>query len=125
MFAFLSQSWLDQLTTVAGGDQVGPDAVVVQQVVTGGPQGDVAFVLEIDDGRIRARLGRDDRAAVRLTQGWDTAVRIHRGGLSPLDAFRHGLVKVGGDVRHLVDAAASLAALGPATSTLRERTVDA
>lgn len=125
MVTFLSPSWLEQLTTAAGGDQVAPGATVVQQIVTGGPDGDVAFVLEVEAGHLRARPGFDDRATVTLTQAWDTAVRVHRGQLAPADAFRAGLVKVRGDARGLVELAATLEPLGPATTALRERTLGA
>ncbi len=122
MLPFLSASWLEQLTAAAGGHDVGPEATVVQRVVTGGPDGDVAFVLEVDAGRVRATPGRDPRAVVTLTEAWETAVRIHRGELTAHDAIRSGLVKVGGDVRRLVEAAATLRSFDGATSTLRERT---
>ncbi len=122
MFAFLSPQWLEQLTAAAGGDAVGPGATVVQQVVTGGPDGDIAFVLEVDAGHVRARPGSDAGAVVTLTEAWETAVRIHRGELTAHDAIRAGLVKAGGDVRRLVGATAALVPLEPATSALRERT---
>lgn len=123
MFAFLSASWLEQLTIAASGHEVGPEATVVQRVVTEGPEGEIAFVLEIDDGHVRASPGRDPRAAVTITEAWDTAVRIHQGELTAHDAIRAGLVKVRGDVRRLVEAAGGLGFLGPATAGLRERTV--
>ncbi len=122
MFPFLSASWLEQLTIAASGHEVGPQATVVQRVVTEGPEGEIAFVLEVDDGHVRASPGRDPSAAVTITEAWETAVRIHRGELTPHDAFRAGLVKVGGDVRRLVEAAATLGSLGVATSALREHT---
>lgn len=125
MFAFLSASWLEQLTTAAGGHLVGPDATVVQQVVTDGPGGDVAYALEVEAGHVRARPGLDARAVVTLTETWGTAVRIHRGELTAPEAFRAGLVRVRGDMRRLVEVAATLGALGPATTALREQTADA
>lgn len=125
MSTFLSPDWLEELSALAGGDQVGPGAIVVQQLVTGGPGGDIAYVLEIDGGSARARPGRDGRAVVTLTESWDTAVRLHRGELTAREAFLGGLIRVRGDVRQVVAAASGLAALGPALSTLREGTVDA
>jgi len=122
---FLSPSWLEQLSALAGGDEVGPDALIIQQVVTGGPTGDIAFVLDIETGRVRARPGRDTRAVATLTEAWDTAVQLHRGDLTAREAFLGGLIRVRGDVRCLVQAATGLAALGPAIAGLREATVDA
>jgi len=122
---FLSPSWLEQLTGLAGGDDVGPGATVVQQLVTGGPSGDVAFVLEIEAGCVRARPGTDGRAVVTLIESWNTAVRLHRGELTAREAFLGGLVRVRGDVRLIVEAASGLDALGPAVATLRKETVGA
>ena len=125
MSTFLSPEWLEQLSALAGGDQVGPDATVVQQLVTGGPDGDIAFFLEIEGGKVRARPGRDQRAVVTLNETWETAVRLHRGELTGREAFLGGLVRVRGDVRQVLAAATGLAALGPALAGLREATVDA
>lgn len=123
MPSFLSPAWLEQLTALAGGDQVGSGGTVVQHVVTGGPEGDVAFVLEIEGSCVRAQPGHDDRALVTLTESWDTAVRLHRGELTAREAFLGGLIRVRGDVRRMVTAADGLAALAPAMAALRERTV--
>ena len=125
VFPFLSPAWLERLTTAAGGGAVGPGAAVVQLVVRGGPDGEVAFVLEVDPGRVRARPGRDPEAGVTLSLAWETAWRINRGELSAPEAFRAGLVKVRGDAAPLVELAATLSPLGPAAATLREETVDA
>ncbi len=122
MSPFLSPEWLDQLTALAGGEEIGPAPTVVQQVITGGPSGDVAFVLEIDAGRVRARPGRDLRAVVTLIEAWDTAVRLHRGELTAREAFLGGLIRVRGDVRLIVEAASGLDALSPALAELREQT---
>jgi len=121
--SFLSPSWLEELTALAGGSEVGPAATVVQQMVTGGPDGDVVFTLEIEGGRVRARPGPDARAVVTITESWDTAARLHRGELTAREAFMGGLIRVRGDVRRMVEAATGLAALGPALAALREDTV--
>lgn len=122
MLPFLSASWFEALTVAADGEGIGPDATVVQQVVTGGPDGDIAFVLEIEGKRLRATPGRDSRAVVTLTEAWGTAVRIHDGDLTAHEAIRAGLVKVGGDVRRLIEMASALTSLGPAAGVLRETT---
>lgn len=125
MPSFLSPSWLEQLTALAGGDGIGPSPTVVQQLVTGGPDGDIAFVLEVDHGRVRARPGRDARAVVMLIESWDTAVRLHRGEVTAREAFMSGLIRVRGDVRKIADAVAGLGALAPALASLRDETVGA
>ena len=125
MFTFLSPAWLEQLTAAAGGGPHGPGAIVVQLVVTDGPDGEVAYVLKLEPGRFGARPGRDPEAGVTLTLGRETAWHIHRGELSAPEAFRAGLVKVGGDAADLMELAATLSPLGPSLAKLREQTVDA
>ena len=125
MPSFLSPQWLEQLTVLAGGAEVGPHPTVVQQVVTGGPDGDVAFVLEVDRGKVRVTPGRDPQAVVTLVESWDTAVRLHRGQVTAREAFMHGLIRVRGDVREIVDAAAGLSSLAPALASLRDETAGA
>ena len=123
MPSFLSPAWLEQLTALAGGDQIGTGAAVVQQLVTDGPDGDVAFVLEVDGGRVRARPGTDPGAVVTLIESWDTAARLHRGELTAREAFMSGLIRVRGDVRRMVEIAAGLSSLGSALASLRDETV--
>lgn len=125
MPSFLSPSWFEQLTALADGHRVGPTPTVVQQLVTGGPDGDIAFVLEVDQGRVRARPGRDDRAVVTLIESWETAVRLHRGEVTAREAFMSGLIRVRGDVRKMVGTAAGLTSLAPALESLRDDTVGA
>jgi putative sterol carrier protein len=123
--SFLSPSWLEQLTALAGGDGVGPSPTVVQQLVTGGPDGDIAFVLEVDQGKVRATPGRNPDAVVTLIESWETAVRLHHGQVTAREAFMNGLIRVRGDVRKIVDAAAGLASLAPALAALRDDTAGA
>lgn len=122
MPSFLSPQWLERLSALAGGDQVGPDAAIVQQVVTGGPDGDVTFFLEIDGSSVRATPGRNERAGITLTESWDTAVRLHTGRLTAREAFLGGLIRVRGDVRLMVEVAAGLSGLGPSLAGLRDDT---
>jgi len=121
---FLSSSWLEELTDLAGGSEIGPDATVIQHVVTHGPAGDVAFVVEVENGRVRAQPGLDPRAVATLTEAWETALRLHRGELTAQDAFRRGLIRVRGDMRRVVEVASTLSSLAPAMAVLRASTAD-
>lgn len=123
MPTFLSPEWLEQLTALAGGEAVGPGAASVQQLVKDGPDGDIAFVLQVEGNRVRARPGKEPGAVVTLIESWDTAVRLHRGELTAREAFMGGLIRVRGDVRRMVEIAAGLSSLGPALTSLRDVTV--
>lgn len=125
MSSFLSPAWLAQLTTLAGGDQVGPDAIVVQHRITGGPDGEIAFVIEIEGSRLRTRLGTDPNAVATLTESYTTALALHRGEITPREAFLGGLIRMSGDMRRTIEAASGLSALDPVLTLLRARRVDA
>lgn len=125
MPTFLSPAWLEQLTSLAGGDQVGPDAIIIQHLIRGGPEGDIAFVIEVEGAHLRARAGTDPRAAATLSQSYDTAVALHQGELTPRQAFLGGLIRMRGDMRSTILAAADLSPLDSVLIPLRARRVDA
>ena len=86
------------------------------QVVTGGPDGDVALH---PPGRRRTRHhdrrragdGGDPAVTIRLT--WDDAVAMAAGELAPAEAIAAGRVRVRGDLSVLAEAQAVLAAVQP------------
>jgi alkyl sulfatase BDS1-like metallo-beta-lactamase superfamily hydrolase len=101
---YLSQEWLDRQRDL-GRDlprEVGSSAVV-QHVVTGGPDGEVRFVLTVEDGIVAgAVLGADADADVTLTTTYADAVAILHGELDANAAFMQGRVKVVGDMGRLL-----------------------
>ena len=73
--------------------------VRVQHVVSGGPGGEVAYVVEVVDGQVvGASLGADDAADLTLAERHDDAAKIVAGELAPDDAFMRGRVKVTGSM---------------------------
>jgi putative sterol carrier protein len=91
--------------------------LVVQQVVEGAV-GEVAYAIRIGEGRVTVARGHEADADVSFTQDETTARAIASGELSAQAAFMEGRLRVGGDLRSLLDHAAALAALedvfGPA-----------
>ena len=65
----------------------------MQQVVTGGPDGDAAYHVVIDDGTVRVVSGEAGDATVTFMQNWETATAIGRGELSAQGAFMTGLIR--------------------------------
>src|SRR4051812_30884271 len=100
MARFLSPEWLDELTAAAdtGGGPDGPP-FTLQQVVTGGTDGEVAWSVTIGDGKVAVARGRRPEPTVTFTQDRPTAAAIHHGELSAQTAFMTGRLRVGGDVR--------------------------
>jgi predicted lipid carrier protein YhbT len=109
---FLTDAWIDAL------DSAGAHAVidrelrlVIQQIVHDREGGDVAYVVRVSDGHISVRRGRADDADVTFTQDRVTALAIHRGELSAQAAFLDGRLRLGGDLRAVIDRAGALATI--------------
>ncbi len=113
MAGVLTDAWLDDLERAARDAAVDPDLRLrVQQVVPDGPDGhEVAYLLEVADGTVRVHRGRADEADVTFTQDLATAEAIHRGELSAQAAFMDGRLRLGGDLRAVLDRAGALAAI--------------
>jgi hypothetical protein len=110
---FLTDQWFDELDVAARAAEVpaGP-ALVVQQIVADGPDGEeVAWALVLDSGRVRLERGRAAAPDVTFTQDRATAEAIHRGDLSAQVAFMQGRLRLGGDLRAVIDRAVELAAV--------------
>jgi putative sterol carrier protein len=107
---FLSREWLDHLSALTS--PASPAATLsVHQRVTGGPDGDVDYVLRVGDGRATFEPGPGP-ADVELTADYETAAAISQGVLTPAAAFAAGRLRVGGSRAVLVVHQEALAALG-------------
>jgi putative sterol carrier protein len=101
---FLSQEWLDLQKELAQEFPERPGATArMQYVVTGAPDGDVAYYQVIENGKMQeAQLGTDDQAEFTITQGYDDAVKIAKGELDANAAFMQGKMKVTGNMGKLM-----------------------
>ncbi len=111
---FLSDEWLSSLARryeSAVGDR-GRPALVIQQVVTGTPDGEVAYVVHLGPEGVRTSRGRIDHADLAFTQDLATAVAIHRGEISAQSAFMAGRLRISGDLDLLARDSRAFAALG-------------
>ena len=113
MAEFLTDAWLDKLDAAAQAATLPADLrLIIQQVVRDGPEGhEVAFVLEAGDGSLSVRRGRADQPDVTFTLDHATALAIHCGELSAQMAFMEGRLRLGGDLRAVIDRAGALAAV--------------
>ena len=105
MARFLSPEWFDEQ---AGAD---PDPVLltIQQVVSGGPEGDRRYVVLVGTTGSSVRLGDAASPDVTFTESWETALAIHEGELAPQRAFADGRLRIEGDVRRLPEVLGRLA----------------
>jgi putative sterol carrier protein len=102
--AFLSQEWLDRQRQLIADLPERPGATArVQVVVSGAPDGEVAYLQVFEDGRlVGCARSRDDSADVTLNQTYADAVAIATGDLDPSAAFMQGRVKVVGSMGSLM-----------------------
>jgi hypothetical protein len=124
---YLSLEWIealrqevarnDALRDVAEGRRVG-----VTQVVTGGPEGDVTYHVQLADGAADFGAGPADPEDVRFVQRWDTAVAVATGALNAQEAFLEGHIALSGDRQTLLDNQDVFGALDAVFTAVRERT---
>jgi putative sterol carrier protein len=113
MVAFLSPEWVERQRQLlaelpaAGAEGEAPGdrgaTVRVQYVVTGGPDGDVAYHLAFEGGRVvDGGLGTDADAEVVLTTVHEVAASIAAGDVEPSVAFMQGRLKTEGPTSRLL-----------------------
>jgi len=98
---------LEQVVTIAGGDDPTPPAGGVD-----GGDGEVRWHVVVDDGSVRFVPGPAEDPTVRFTTDAATARAITDGSLSPTEAFMAGGLRVGGDTTALVRHHALFEGLG-------------
>ena len=124
---YLSLGWIDALTAeVASSEHMGEVAqhhsVGVTQVVSGGPEGDVTYHLQVADGAASFGAGAAEPEDVRMEQDWQTAVDVATGELNGQEAFMGGKIRLFGDQQKLLDSQPVFGALDTVFATVRERT---
>jgi putative sterol carrier protein len=104
---FLSPEWLADLDRAAAESPgltaaTADVALVVQQNVIDGPEGDQSWHVTVDHGKVRVEPGPAAQPDVTFTQDHATAVAVGTGQLSAQAAFMLGKLRVGGTVGLLV-----------------------
>jgi putative sterol carrier protein len=124
---YLSLDWIDALTAEVAANTTlaelaGTHAIGVTQVVTGGPEGDVVYHLQVGDGSASFGAGAAFPEDVRMEQSWDTAIGVATGTMNAQDAFIGGHIRLTGDQQKLVASQPVFAALDAVFSSVRDRT---
>ena len=105
MPTYLTQEWHDEFKRMSNETQPERPGVNarMQQVVTGGPEGDVKYFWVIEDGKLlESSLGELPDPEFTMTTAWDDSVRIQKGDLDANAAFMQGKMKVSGNVAKLL-----------------------
>lgn len=129
---FLSSEWFDAVRLHASDDEPGnarpdhhsPDRLLLEQVVTGTPDGTVRYVVVVEKGSARLlQPGAPDQAAdLILTTDWDTAAAIAKGELATQAALMQGRLRVRGNLAKLAGRSGDLGGLDPMPQAVRKTT---
>jgi putative sterol carrier protein len=120
MVQFLSPEWIAALDAAAREATVpGGVRLTIQQVVTGGGDGDVRYHLVVDEGRLHVRAGEAEAADVTLVQTREVAAALSRGELNAQQALEAGRLKLRGDIGHLAREGRALSAMEDVFAAVR------
>jgi putative sterol carrier protein len=121
MARFLSEEWFRMVREALPQDEEPPGdgAVSVRHRVTGGPDGDVDYVVRAGAGRFSIEPAEAGPVDIEVVESYESAAAIHQGRLTPAAAFAAGRLKLGGDVALLAARQDELAALGRLLAPVR------
>jgi hypothetical protein len=124
---FLSREWLAALDDAARGSDrlaslAGGGVFVIEQRVTGGPAGEVAYQVVLDGDGGRVVSGAANAPDVIVLTDYATGLALHRGETNAQHAFAAGRMKVRGEIGRLLDRADALRALDDVFASVRART---
>lgn len=122
MAEYLTAAWFDDVNAATTGVAGPVPEVTVQQVVTGGPGGDVHYWVRVGPGGVRVGLGRAERPAATVAQSYATAVAVARGDTAVEAAFLAGRIDVRGDATALAPHREAVAAAVAALAAVRSGT---
>jgi putative sterol carrier protein len=124
---YLSDEWATKASEALNTSDAFKSAIAgitlsVQQNVTGGPDGDKSYYMNIADGNAEMKMGTTDGADVTISQEYDTAVAIAKGELNAQNAFMTGKLKVSGNMAKLMQHQGAFAGLEGALKGLQSET---
>lgn len=127
MARYLSDEWFDEVNrAAAGSERLATDTagieLVIQQVVTDGPEGEIRYRVRVHDGHVQMARGDDPAADVTFTEDWNTARAVASGDMNAPTAFMTGRIRASGNVAVLLDAQGSLQGLDQVLADVRKRT---
>jgi hypothetical protein len=106
----------------AGADADAASSVSVRHRVTGGPDGDVDYLVRARAGRFTIEPGEGGPADIEIIETYGSAAAISQGLLTPAAAFAAGQLKLAGDVALLAERQSDFVALGRLLAPVRATT---
>lgn len=127
VLSFLSDAWIAALHDAAAGDEAlarstADLGLCIEQCVTDGPDGEFRYHVRFDHGEVSVSAGPADDPDIRFTTDRETATAIAAGRRSAQRAFMTGDLRIGGDLRAVLDHGEALAGLDDAFGPVRART---
>lgn len=126
MARYLSPEWFEEVNAAAAVREPSPARpgapLVLQQVVTGAPEGEVRYWIRVHDGKVEAGLGEAETSDATIVQSYDTAVAVMTGKLSAQSALMAGAIRLSGNMAALVERQEALVGMDAAWAGVRERT---
>jgi hypothetical protein len=124
---YLSLEWIEALSAEVAASPAMQQAadgarLGVTQVVTDGPEGEITYHLQVEDGAARFGAGPAEPEDVRFVQDWETAVAVATGTLNAQEAFIGGRIRLTGDQQKLLDSQPVFRALDGVFNAVRPRT---
>ena len=121
---YLSLGWIDALTQAVASNQAiallaSEHNIGITQTVTGGPEGDVTYHLQVGGGHAAFGSGSAEPEDVRFEQDWETAVAVATDKLNAQQAFITGRIRLYGDQEKLLANTPVFAALDEVFGAVR------
>ncbi len=115
-----SAAWFEDVTAASPGGAEG--GVVLQQVVTDGPEGEIRYHVRVTGGKAWVRPGQAERPDATFTGDYLTAVEVTRGRLSVQAALLDGRLHVAGNMAVLSTHQDELVGIDPVPARVRAST---
>lgn len=111
---FLSEEWFESLRSLAGEAPTPDRPFRLGVIVTAVPEREeVAYMLTFSGEQMTGlTVGSVDEADVVIVESYEDARALGAGEVTAAQLLEEGRIKLRGDVRRLVDAADTLAAIG-------------
>ena len=121
---YLSLEWIDALTQAVASNQAiallaSEHNIGITQTVTGGPEGEVTYHLQVGDGHATFGAGAAEPEDVRFEQDWETATAVATDKLNAQQAFITGRIRLYGDQEKLLANTPVFAALDEVFGAVR------